>query len=119
MDQQAADALVSATTDAFNKLNNNSSGTADSIVGESQSSILPDRQIFDEVQSIVELAQGGSEFPRSGIKLKDHLSEIERALIQQALAEAKGNVSQTARLLGLQRTTLIEKINKHGLSNST
>jgi sigma-54 specific flagellar transcriptional regulator A len=36
-------------------------------------------------------------------------------LIQQALERAKGNVSQTAKLLQLQRTTLIEKINKYGM----
>jgi sigma-54 specific flagellar transcriptional regulator A len=38
-------------------------------------------------------------------------------LIQQALNKTQGNVSQAARLLTLQRTTLIEKINKHGLTS--
>jgi sigma-54 specific flagellar transcriptional regulator A len=36
-------------------------------------------------------------------------------LIAQALSRAKGNVSQTARILNVQRTTLIEKIQKFGL----
>jgi sigma-54 specific flagellar transcriptional regulator A len=46
------------------------------------------------------------------------LVDIEKRIIQQALNKANGNVSQTARLLSLQRTTLIEKINKYGLSES-
>ena len=50
------------------------------------------------------------------MQLKQHLLEIERGLIKQALGRAEGNVSKTARLLNLQRTTLIEKINKYGLS---
>lgn len=54
-------------------------------------------------------------FPEDGVHLKDHLAEIERNLIIKALEESSGNVSQSARLLNLQRTTLIEKINKYKL----
>ena len=50
-----------------------------------------------------------------GISLKQHLIDIERNLIEQALSRTQGNVSQTAKLLQLQRTTLIEKINKYEL----
>ena len=67
---------------------------------------------------MIALAQGGSELPEEGMELKQHLLRIERHLIQQALERAEGNVSKTARLLSLQRTTLIEKINKYDLSNS-
>jgi len=49
------------------------------------------------------------------LSLKDHLAEIEKELILQALERTEGNVSQTARLLNLQRTTLIEKLNKYDL----
>jgi sigma-54 specific flagellar transcriptional regulator A len=55
-------------------------------------------------------------FPEDGVHLKDHLAEIERNLIIKALEESNGNVSQSARLLNLQRTTLIEKINKYKLA---
>jgi len=58
---------------------------------------------------------GQAELPDEGLHLKEHLAEIERTLIVQALARSEGNISQTARLLRLQRTTLIEKINKYGL----
>jgi sigma-54 specific flagellar transcriptional regulator A len=72
----------------------------------------------DEVKRVISLAQGGEDFPDQGVKLKQHLLNIEKTIIQQALDKANGNVSQAARLLSLQRTTLIEKINKYGLGNS-
>jgi sigma-54 specific flagellar transcriptional regulator A len=70
----------------------------------------------DEVEDIILLAQGGMPtLPPGGVSLKDRLAEIERDLISQALSRTDGNVSQTARLLSLQRTTLIEKIHKYAL----
>ena len=77
-----------------------------------------DPEPVDEVQRFIMLAQGGATFPEQGLQLKQHMLEIERSLIKQALGRAEGNVSKTARLLNLQRTTLIEKINKYGLSDS-
>jgi len=53
--------------------------------------------------------------PPEGLSLKHRMAEIEREFISQALSRTKGNVSQTARLLNVQRTTLIEKIQKFGL----
>jgi sigma-54 specific flagellar transcriptional regulator A len=74
-----------------------------------------DAQISD-VESIIMLAQGGVPvLPAEGLSLKERLADIERDLIQQALERTDGNVSQTARLLSLQRTTLIEKIQKYQL----
>jgi sigma-54 specific flagellar transcriptional regulator A len=54
--------------------------------------------------------------PRGGIDLKDHLSAIEIGLIRKALAEAGGTVAEAARLLGMRRTTLVEKLRKYRLS---
>ena len=65
------------------------------------------------------LAQGLSTLPAQGISLKERLADIEKDLICQALNRTDGNVSQTARLLNLQRTTLIEKINKYELRPNT
>jgi sigma-54 dependent transcriptional regulator, flagellar regulatory protein len=67
------------------------------------------------VEEIICLAQGMVDLPEEGIALKQQLVNIERSLIEQALRRTNGNVSQTARLLQLQRTTLIEKINKYEL----
>ena len=69
----------------------------------------------NEVENIIMLAQGLTHLPPQGISLKERLADIERDLITQALTRTDGNVSQTARLLNLQRTTLIEKINKYEL----
>ena len=70
---------------------------------------------INEVEQAILLAQGIQTLPPEGISLKQHLVDIERSLIEQALARTQGNVSQTAKLLQLQRTTLIEKINKYEL----
>ncbi len=67
------------------------------------------------VEEVILLAQGIQTLPPDGISLKQHLIDIERNLIEQALSRTQGNVSQTAKLLQLQRTTLIEKINKYEL----
>ena len=72
----------------------------------------------DEINAVEEailLAQGIQTLPPEGISLKQHLVDIERSLIEQALSRTQGNVSRTAKLLQLQRTTLIEKINKYEL----
>ncbi len=61
------------------------------------------------------LAHGLPILPPEGLSLKHRMAEIEREFISQALSRTKGNVSQTARLLNVQRTTLIEKIQKFGL----
>ena len=47
-----------------------------------------------------------------GIDLKRILNELEQAYIMAALTASGGTVSATARMLGLQRTTLIEKMRR-------
>lgn len=47
-----------------------------------------------------------------GIDLRDLLESLEQAYIRAALDAAGGKVSGSARLLGLQRTTLIEKMRR-------
>ena len=67
------------------------------------------------MEDVILLAQGMPVLPDQGLSLKEHLAGIEKDLILKALERAQGNVTQTARLLQLQRTTLIEKINKYDL----
>ncbi len=50
-----------------------------------------------------------------GFNLKDHINQIEADFIKHALDLTSQSVSATARLLGLQRTTLIEKMRKLGI----
>ena len=47
--------------------------------------------------------------PEGGLDLPAHIADTERQLIRQALAATEGNKQQAARLLGLKRTTLVEK----------
>jgi sigma-54 specific flagellar transcriptional regulator A len=78
----------------------------------------PADSLGSDIESIIMLAQGAAPtpvLPAEGLSLKERLADIERDLIQQALERTDGNVSQTARLLSLQRTTLIEKIQKYAL----
>ena len=75
--------------------------------------------LHNDVEDIIMLAQGLPSLPPEGLSLKDRLADIERDLIVQALNRTDGNVSQTARLLNLQRTTLIEKLNKYDLRQGT
>jgi sigma-54 specific flagellar transcriptional regulator A len=56
--------------------------------------------------------------PEGGIDLKDHLADIEVGLIRQALDVTGGVVAHAAKLLHMQRTTLVEKLRKYGLQNS-
>ncbi len=72
-------------------------------------------QVDEEFESIVMLAQGYEDFRAQGQSLKGMLSEIEQDLIARALEETGGNVSRCAKLLKMQRTTLIERIKKYEL----
>jgi sigma-54 specific flagellar transcriptional regulator A len=72
----------------------------------------------NEIESIIMLAQGMPHLPPEGLSLKERMAQIERSIIEQALERNSGNVSRTAKLLNLQRTTLIEKINKYELRSA-
>jgi sigma-54 specific flagellar transcriptional regulator A len=53
--------------------------------------------------------------PAAGIDLRNHIANIELDLIRAALAQAGGVVAHAAPLLGLRRTTLVEKLRKYGI----
>ena len=53
--------------------------------------------------------------PDEGISLKSQLEAIEQAWIQAALTQADAVVARAARLLGIRRTTLVEKMRKYQL----
>jgi sigma-54 specific flagellar transcriptional regulator A len=59
-----------------------------------------------------EPSAGGTVLPPGGIDLRAHVAAIEESLIRQALDRSNGVVAQAARLLGLRRTTLVEKLRK-------
>lgn len=53
--------------------------------------------------------------PDCGIDLKEWLADMEIRLIRQALDLTDGVVARAAKLLRLQRTTLVEKLRKYGI----
>jgi sigma-54 specific flagellar transcriptional regulator A len=85
------------------------------IAGLAGSSDGVPQTLGNEVEKITMMSQALPVLPPEGLSLKHRLAEIERDLISQALSRTNGNISQTARILNLQRTTLIEKIQKFGL----
>jgi DNA-binding NtrC family response regulator len=82
---------------------------------------LPQR--FQEFQSIPReeeqdsqqrLAESNREIllPDQGVNINSLVEEVERGLIRQAIQKSKGVKSKAAELLGLKRTTLLEKMKK-------
>jgi DNA-binding NtrC family response regulator len=55
------------------------------------------------------------EIPPEGVSLTRLVADFENRLIKQALAKANGVKSQAALLLGLNRTTLVEKMKRRGI----
>ncbi|UYB50485.1 sigma-54 dependent transcriptional regulator [Xanthomonas sp. AM6] len=60
-------------------------------------------------------AQAAATLPESGLDLRGHMANIELALINEALERTQGVVAHAAQLLGLRRTTLVEKLRKYGI----
>lgn len=52
-------------------------------------------------------------FPEQGIDLKNYLEDLEIHFISQALVLTQGVVARAAQLLGMRRTTLVEKMRKY------
>lgn len=78
----------------------------------------PAVEMPNQVAETIMLAQGWTDLPEQGLPLKDCLAQVESEVIRRVLEATNGNVSRSARLLHLQRTTLIDKIGKYGLSTS-
>ncbi len=57
--------------------------------------------------------------PRDGVQLKQYLADLERRFIQQALDQSDGVVARAAEILGMRRTTLVEKMKKYDLTKES
>ena len=87
---------------------------ADDPVGVSGSDASMDGKLFGAAPADdagLRAAMDGGE----GFNLKDYVSALEIAFIRVALEDTDGSVSAAARRLGIQRTTLIEKMRKFGI----
>lgn len=80
----------------------------------------PSVAVTEEVQQEEAAVQGAADLAspslEDGLDLKSYLVEMEVQLIQKALSQTDGNVSQAAKLLQTNRTTLVEKIRKYDLT---
>jgi len=84
--------------------------------GNAGNACLGSAQERDEKQEpAVTLERTDSTLPEAGIDLREHIATIELALIHSALERTQGVVAQAAQLLGLRRTTLVEKLRKYGI----
>ena len=71
-----------------------------------------DEEDFDETPAVVAM----DVLPEEGINLKEYLADLEVSLINQALEFHDGVVARAAEMLGMRRTTLVEKMRKYGLN---
>ncbi len=90
----------------YNSLSNYENVERDSIVQYSES-IQPESNLG-----------GLPPLTSKGVDLKSQITSVEQYYILQALDMANGVVAQAAKLLGLRRTTLVEKLKKHDLRRS-
>jgi len=64
----------------------------------------------------LDLEAGALDLPLGGVDLRLLLAELEDRLIGQALARTGGNRNRAAELLGLNRTTLVEKLRRRNVA---
>ena len=72
--------------------------------------------------NIIEILESGEQsddshpIGDSGLDLKHKINKLEFGYIKSALAKANGVVAHAAELLKMRRTTLVEKMRKHGIN---
>lgn len=73
--------------------------------------------IFLETISTAQIQSNNvSQLPSNGIDMKQHLTDIEISLIEQALVNTNHVVARAATMLSVRRTTLVEKMRKYEIS---
>mgnify|MGYP006145416883 CR=1 FL=1 len=84
---------------------------------EDEKSCLLDKPLISAIPAArpAEDTEEAAALPSQGMDLRQHLQDLEVNYINEALRQVNGVVSQAAKLLGLQRTTLVEKMKKFGL----
>ncbi|PJC88272.1 sigma-54-dependent Fis family transcriptional regulator [Vibrio sp. HA2012] len=72
--------------------------------------------VFDDVPEMAIDTVDAQVLPPEGVNLKELLAEMEVSLINQALDAQDGVVARAADMLGMRRTTLVEKMKKYSLN---
>ncbi len=70
----------------------------------------------EQFQGIPDIRPLAPVVPSTGLSFNETVEQLESELILQALERTHWNKNQAAQLLGLNRTTLLEKIKKRGLT---
>jgi sigma-54 specific flagellar transcriptional regulator A len=71
---------------------------------------------YENEDDVEFVSSDSSLLPDDGIELKEYLAELEVSLITQALERFDYVVARAAEILGVRRTTLVEKMKKYNLS---
>ncbi|HVR62384.1 MAG TPA: sigma-54 dependent transcriptional regulator [Polyangia bacterium] len=66
--------------------------------------------------SVIDLEGGTLDLPSGGVDLRVLLLQLEEKLIGQALERTGGNKNRAAELLGMNRTTLVEKLRRRNVA---
>jgi DNA-binding NtrC family response regulator len=66
--------------------------------------------------NVVDLENATLDLPESGVDLRTFLAQLEERLIAQALERTGGNKNRAAELLGMNRTTLVEKLRRRNVA---
>jgi DNA-binding NtrC family response regulator len=65
---------------------------------------------------VVDVSAGSLDLPPTGVDLRMLLSQLEERFIDQALQRTGGNKNRAAELLGMNRTTLVEKLRRRNVA---
>ena len=71
----------------------------------------------EDLTTFAELDDASSKaLPADGLNLKEYISDLEVSLITQALNQQEWVVARAAEVLGMRRTTLVEKMRKYNIN---
>jgi transcriptional regulator of acetoin/glycerol metabolism len=73
--------------------------------------ILSDNGTISDISLVPGLESGRNQSAPKSLNLEQH----ENSIIRQALREVNGNISAAAKVLGINRSTLYQKMRKYGL----
>ncbi len=84
-------------------------------VEDDEADALEEEELPEPVSHSLPPEENPALLPLNGLNLKEHIEEIEKALIEQALDDEDGVVARAAEKLQLRRTTLVEKMKKYSI----
>ena len=97
----------------YSSLTNTDLETSEFLTESTALNEFAETEHFDQFESNSINNVGLPILTRDGVDLKSQIASVEQFYIKQALDLSNGVVAQAAKLLGLRRTTLVEKLKKH------